>query len=119
MPFINIATSVQQIPVGEIERIQQETAQCVSTSLNKSIDYVMTRLSFGDHMSFAGDSRRASAYVEVKNIGELSPESTSMISQQICKTLEGRLGIEPSRVYIEFQESVRHLWGWDGRTFAG
>ena len=118
MPLINIATSVQEIPVDKIEKIQQETAQCVSASLNKSLDYVMTRLSFGDHMSFAGDSRRASAYVEVKNIGELSPESTSMISQQICETLEGRLGIEPSRVYIEFQESVRHLWGWGGRTFA-
>ncbi len=78
----------------------------------------MTRMNFGESMCFAGDSRRACAYVEVKNIGELSPESTSLISQKICKTLEGKLGIEPSRVYIEFHESARHLWGWDGRTFA-
>ena len=118
MPLINIATSVQEIPADKIEKIQQETAQGVSAALNKSLDYVMTRLSFGENMSFAGDFRRASAYVEVKNIGELSPQSTSMISEQICKTLDGNLGIEPNRVYIEFQESARHLWGWDGRTFA-
>ena len=25
--------------------------------------------------------------------------------------------VSASRIYIEFQESARHHWGWNGKTF--
>jgi phenylpyruvate tautomerase PptA (4-oxalocrotonate tautomerase family) len=59
-----------------------------------------------------------SAYCEVKNVGLLSPDTTNQIASFITEILSTKLKISPEQLYIEFQESERHLWGWNGKTFA-
>ena len=59
-----------------------------------------------------------SAYCEVKNVGVLSPDTTNQITGFITEILSTKLKISPEQLYIEFQESERHLWGWNGKTFA-
>ena len=77
----------------------------------------MSILELGQSMSFAGDSNVPSAYIEVKNVGILSPEITEVLSKEITTIISRNLGVSPNRVYIEFQQSERHMWGWNSKTF--
>jgi hypothetical protein len=66
-------------------------------------------------MRFAG-SNDPLAYLELKSIG-LPTDRTTEFSQTLCDTLSQQLQIPTDRIYIEFSDAERHLWGWNGATF--
>ena len=78
----------------------------------------MVALDFGNSFSFGGDSSLPTAYLEVKSVGSLAPSVTAALSGRLCELLDDELSMSARRIYLEFQESERHLWGWDGKTFA-
>lgn len=39
------------------------------------------------------------------------------LSNSICKYLMNNYGINPDRVYINFTNVERHMWGWNNGTF--
>ncbi|MGD8630473.1 MAG: phenylpyruvate tautomerase MIF-related protein, partial [Gammaproteobacteria bacterium] len=56
------------------------------------------------------------AYLELKSIG--LPESrTADLSRALCEMLADAAGIDPDRVYIEFTDAPRKMWGWNSGTF--
>jgi phenylpyruvate tautomerase len=118
MPLLQIHSSVQTIEKLTLEEIHREGAKILSHELGKSIEYVMVVVNAGSSISFAQDSSKPSAYLEVKNIGELSPAVTAKLSMQLCELTSQKLGVEKNRIYIEYQEAQRHQWGWNGKTFA-
>ena len=64
-----------------------------------------------------GGSSDAAAYVEFKSIG-LAENACADQSAGICDLLLNReLAIPPSRVYIEYKNLERCLFGWNGATF--
>ena len=65
-----------------------------------------------------GESSEPCAYAEIKNVGKLDATLTDSLSNRISSMISECLNIEKDRIYIEFQESERHLWGWNGKTFA-
>jgi len=56
--------------------------------------------------------------MEIKNVGTLPADTTEKISQRLCHLAEDKLLINPDRCFLEYQESPRHLWGWNAKTFA-
>ena len=118
MPLLQIHSSVQTIEKLTLEEIHREGAKILSHELGKSLEYVMVVVNAGSSISFAQDSSKPSAYLEVKNIGELSPAVTAKLSMQLCELISQKLGVETNRIYIEYQEAQRHQWGWSGQTFA-
>ncbi len=40
------------------------------------------------------------------------------MSQDFCQEIESTLGVSSDRIYIEFNDAQRHLWGWNGSTFG-
>jgi len=66
-------------------------------------------------MMFAG-STDPLAYLELKSIG-LPESKTSQLSKALCDLVENKLGIPQSRIYIEFADAPRSMWGWNGGTF--
>ncbi len=78
----------------------------------------MVMLHLDQSMSFALDEGSDCPYLEVKNVGELKPDLTSKISSLLTDLVSSNLRVPANRVYIEFQESQRHLWGWNGGTFG-
>jgi len=56
------------------------------------------------------------AYLELKSIN-LPEDSTSKLSQALCNLVSDSLGISIDRIYIEFANAQRYLWGWNGATF--
>ncbi len=66
-------------------------------------------------MLFGGNDA-ALAYLELKSIG-LPERKTRELSEALCTLLEEEVGIARDRIYIEFSNAERHLWGWNGTTF--
>ncbi len=118
MPLIIIKTSMPEISTDRVEEIHEQAETILSSVLKKSRDYVVSIMEFDQKISFASESDSPSAYIEVKNVGILTPEITEILSREITEVVTRNLGTEPKRVYLEFQHSERHMWGWNGSTFA-
>jgi len=100
---------------------QEKNNFCLSVSaitaelLGKPESYVMTLLEASMTMTMSGTTEPA-AYVELKSIN-LPENETSTLSGNLCQHIGDSLKIDSNRIYIEFSNAQRHLWGWDGRTF--
>ncbi|MDX1698112.1 MAG: phenylpyruvate tautomerase MIF-related protein, partial [Thiohalobacterales bacterium] len=66
-------------------------------------------------MQFAG-SDEPLAYLELKSIG-LPESATADISGALCQLISSEAGVQPDRVYIEFTDAPRKMWGWNNSTF--
>jgi phenylpyruvate tautomerase len=117
MPLLKIQISHPSVSESSSRALQAEGAGIISREIGKSLDFVMVLVETGVSGSFGGKATPV-AYIEVKNVGELIPEVTSRLTQRLSALIEGELSIPKDRVYIEFQESERRLWGWNGKTFA-
>jgi phenylpyruvate tautomerase len=117
MPLIIIKSSARKIDQSNKDQIHEQAESTLSRILNKSRDYVMSILEFEHEISFGGDESAPSAYIEIKNVGNLTPEITESLSKEITALITRNIGVPKNRVYIEFQQSDRHMWGWDGSTF--
>lgn len=114
MPYLKIQTNV---PVDEDTRrnLLTRASQTVSGLLGKSERYVMVTVQPAQDMVFAG-SDAPLAYLELKSIG-LPESATADVSKGLCELMQSELGIPPDRVYIEFADAPRKMWGWNGGTF--
>lgn len=92
-------------------------SKCVSSLLGKPERWVMTCLDPEAKMTFAGTDD-LTCYVEIKNIGAISPKTAQQLSAELCQVLSTHLGVTSDRTYIEFAEAVGHHWGFDGSTFG-
>jgi phenylpyruvate tautomerase len=118
MPLLHIHASPKNINEKAIQEVHQTGAQILADVLGKSTEYVMVLVNTGRSLSFAQDSQTPCAYIEVKNIGGFTPETTAKLSQRLCELVHQKLQTPANRVYIEFQNAERYLWGWNGKTFA-
>ena len=116
MPLANIYLP-EGFETAQLDQVSRSISQILSTALKKSEDYIMTVFQETKYQSFANNHTDPSAYLEIKNVGELTPDLTSVLAAKLTETLHSTLNIPPSRIYIEFQQSARHLWGWNGKTF--
>lgn len=112
MPILNLHTN---IPIGDKESLLKQASSLIAEALGKPEGYVMIRISDHESMSFAGTTNPL-AYVELKSL-ELNVEQTASLSETICSFISENLGIEPSRIYIEFASPERKMFGWNGGTF--
>ena len=114
MPLLKIQTNVD-LPNGKTSLMLPQLSQAVAELLGKPEDYVMVCLETNRNMSFAGDTAPL-AYLELKSIGLPEPK-TPTLSTTLCDLVEYHLGVNRDRIYIEFSNAARHLWGWNGTTF--
>lgn len=114
MPYLHIQTN-RPIPEGTHQDLLHKASRLVAEQLGKPERYVMVALAPPVPMLFAGDDEPA-AYLELKSIG-LPRDHTPALSAALCDLLEESLAISPGRVYIEFSDAPRTMWGWDGGTF--
>lgn len=118
MPLLHIHASSKNINEKAIQEVHQAGAQILAEELGKSTEYVMVLVNTGSSLSFAQEDQTPCAYLEVKNIGGFTPEITEKLSQRLCELVVQKLQTPASRVYIEFQNAERYLWGWNRKTFA-
>jgi phenylpyruvate tautomerase len=114
MPYLKIQTN-QAINPDQAQALISKASKLVATELGKPENYVMVALSPPVPMLFAGTDA-PTAYLELKSIG-LPSSRTGNLSQALCTLIENDLAISKDRVYIEFADAPRAMWGWNGSTF--
>lgn len=114
MPYLMLQTNVL-VPEKNKSDLLKDLSAKVAAALGKPESYVMVAIEDNTAMLFAG-SDAPLAYLELKSIG-LPESKTTALSATLCEAIQQTLGINTSRVYIEFANAKGGLWGWDRRTF--
>lgn len=112
MPLVQVHTNTRI--ENKLELAQQVSKQAANI-LGKPESYVMVFVEDQQALVFAGSDDPA-AYVELKSIN-LPESDTAQISSQLSEVLSQATAIDTSRIYIEFSNAQRHMWGWNGATF--
>jgi len=114
MPLLSIETN-QPLQKDKVSGLMAEASRTTASILGKPESYVMVRVTHNPDMLFGGNQEPL-AYLELKSLG-LPEDRTAEISQGLCELMSRELAIPADRIYIEFTNGVRHLWGWNGGTF--
>ncbi len=114
MPLLKIQTNAAY-PAEKRSELLKEFSASVADMLGKPESYVMVSLEVTPHMVFAGEETPL-AYLELKSIG-LPGDQTRAFAESLCTLVSNHLGVASDRIYIEFADAARHLWGWNGGTF--
>jgi phenylpyruvate tautomerase len=114
MPYLKVQTNK---PTDDSVRgaLMTELSAAVASGLGKPERYVMVAIDPALPMVFAGTDEPC-AYLELKSIG-LPQSQTAALSESLCDIIGTALGITPDRIYIEFADAPRAMWGWNRGTF--
>ena len=91
-------------------------SQMAATALGKPESYMMVMLRDEVPMLMAGSADPA-AWVEVRSVGTINPEQAKKLSVAITEAITG-VGIQPKRIYSNFQGVPGAMWGYGGDTFG-
>lgn len=114
MPFFKIETNQPVNPDGT-KRLLKNASEFISEMLVKPEQYVMVSIEPEKQMMFSGNDD-PTAFVQLKSIG-LPIDRCPDFSSRICQFLASELGIAADRVYIDFADLERNMFGWNGKTF--
>src|SRR5210317_10710 len=114
MPFLKIQTNLS-LDQDKQTALLSQSSQLIAEILGKPEKYVAVSLEYNPAMMFSGNTQPL-AYLELKSIG-LPGNATSSYSQSLCDLVNAELGIEKDRIYIEFANADRNMWGWNSATF--
>jgi len=114
MPYLKIDTNIE-LNSEAASKIAAAASSMTAAILGKPESYVMIELNPGKIMCFAGNDSPL-AFMELKSLGLPEPK-TAELSASLCEFGKKHLNINSDRIYIEFSNGERHLWGWNGATF--
>lgn len=114
MPVLKIQTNVQY---EKQQQLMKEATDLIAGLLNKPEKFIMVHMETNPHMMFGGNVSGL-VYVELKSIG-LPEDKTKQFSEALSDFLSEKFEVPVSRIYIEFTDVQRHLFGWNGSTFQG
>ncbi len=115
MPLVNVWCST---PVQDTAKraFLKETTATVASLLGKGQRWVMVRVSDEESITFGGTADPC-CYAEFKSLS-LPENRTPEFSAVLSNLIEEHLGVSPDRVYIEFADPPRTMFGFNGSTFA-
>ena len=114
MPLLKIQTNAP-ISADKMKALATSASRAVADILGKPERYVMVSIEANPAMLFGG-SDDPLAYLELKSIG-LPGNKTGEFSAALAALLSQHLALPSDRIYIEFADAPRTMWGWDGGTF--
>lgn len=114
MPYVEVATNVE-IDDLTARDLLHKVSGLVAEMLGKPEKYVLARITPGQTLSHGGGSDPA-AFVMLKSIG-LPVDRTGEFSSKICAFLKAEMGVEGDKVYIDFADIERSMFGWNSGTF--
>jgi len=114
MPLLKVQTNIEISDALQI-KLLSTLSSATAKALDKPERYVMITLETSQSMIFAGTGQPL-AYLELKSLS-LPETETKILSEALCSLLQQQLGIDPERIYIEFCNAQRHMWGWNNSTF--
>jgi phenylpyruvate tautomerase len=114
MPFLRMTLSAD-LSDSTRDRLLTGGSTLVAEVLGKPERYVMVTVSQAP-LLFGGDNSPA-AFVELRSIGGLGPETNQTLSQRLCELIDQSAGIPKERTFLNFVDVPRSHWGHSGATF--
>ncbi|WP_291329914.1 phenylpyruvate tautomerase MIF-related protein [Desulfovibrio sp. UCD-KL4C] len=114
MPFIRVETNMK-VEASEADAFVLKLSKFLSVALGKPEIYVTVMLHQNVSMSLSGSNDPA-VFASLGSIS-LQPEKCMELSKSVCEFLTAEFSISGSRVFIEFRDLERSMFGWNGRTF--
>ena len=114
MPYFSIETN-RPLDQASIQQLLKKTSTFIADLLGKPESYVMISLQPDTPLIFGGSDAPA-AFVRLKSIG-LPQDRCPEMSEKICRLIEQDLGVPQDRVFIDFKDLTRSMFGWNGKTF--
>lgn len=115
MPLLKIHTNLS-LSAEQKHDLLERGSRIVAEHLKKPIPYIEVLVQDEGALLFAGTTDDA-AFVELRSLGFPAAQAKSL-SAAICELLKTETGIPPERVFINFFDIPRDLWGWNGDTFG-
>lgn len=112
MPLLEITTNTK---IEDSQTFAQLASKLTANILGKPESYVMVKIHPEQTLIFAGTNEPC-AHIKLKSLG-LPEDNTAGFSAKLCAFINSELNISSGRIYIEFSNPERHMWGWDGKTF--
>jgi len=114
MPYLKIETN-KELDSDAVEQTLKKTSEFVANLLGKPDKWVMISINHGIPMMFGGGVEPV-AYVEIKSIG-LPEDKCSEFSEALCNFVESELDVAADRIYIDFCNINKKMFGWNRSTF--
>ena len=115
MPLLKIETSA--VPDEEARNaLVAGLSEIVAGDIGKPEKYVM--VSFVSSAMTMSGQRGDAAFVDIRSIGGLGPETNKRLAKDVCELLGTSLGLSKDRVYMNFTDVSASDWGWNGSTFG-
>lgn len=114
MPYVKLQTNQSLSREGKLDLLRDLTS-LISKELNKPEKYVMTIIQDAQIMLF-GNTDESAAYMEFRSIS-LPEDQTQALSKTLSQFLKDQLKIPSERVFIQFVNAERHMWGYNATTF--
>ncbi|WP_319760252.1 phenylpyruvate tautomerase MIF-related protein [Maridesulfovibrio sp.] len=112
MPFIRVETNVDVTG----EDFTAGISKLIAGNLGKPESFVMVCVHSGLKMSFGGKFDPC-ALLTLKSLG-LQASQCKELSSALTGFMGEKLGISADRIYIEFADHDREMFGWNGGTFG-
>jgi phenylpyruvate tautomerase len=112
MPLITIQSNAS-IDEAEVGPMLSVFSARLAELLGQPEAYVMTLLERPTGMTMAATAEPC-ALVEVRSIVAFTREQTQDVAGAVCAMLEERLGVAPNRVFLNFTNFEKAMWGFDG-----
>ena len=113
MPYLKIQIN-QDFDEERKAVIIDKMSKLVAKELGKPESFIMVALETAKKMVFAG-TNEPTIFMELKSVG-LPESKTGDLSELLCDFAEQHLNVKKERVYIEFANAVKSMWGWNGKT---
>ncbi|SME97593.1 phenylpyruvate tautomerase MIF-related protein [Desulfovibrio gilichinskyi] len=114
MPFIRVETNLK-VETAEADAFVLKLSKFVSVILGKPEIYVTAILHQNASMSLSGSNEPA-VFVSLASIS-LQSDKCLELSRSVCEFITAEFSVPGTRVFIEFRDLERSMFGWNGRTF--
>lgn len=114
MPHMRIQTNVK-LQADQRQQLLAAASSLAAEELSKPESYVMVSINDDADMLFGG-STEPLAYVHLESIG--FAKSPAAITPSLTKLLQEQLQVDPSRIFIRFDDVSRENYAWNGSTFG-
>ena len=114
MPCIQLSTN-QKISGEKEADLKRIFGKLIELVPGKTERWLMIVFQGGCRMSFAGDGEKPAAFVKIGLFGKAPKSAYDKLTAALTDEVSLELGVEPTRIYIQYEES--QYWGWNGGNF--
>ena len=116
MPLMTIR-SAAKIDDTAVSSMLSACSAKLAELLSQPEAYVMTLFERPVAMTMAGAGNPC-CLVEVRSVVELSSDQTRAMAQAFCPLLAEHLGVPANRIFLNFTDFRKAMWGFNGSTLA-